>query len=339
VRRNAALAAIAAGATAATAAAAGTAYALHRRATDAAGTEEALAAAGRALPADLIHRFVPVSDGGRIHVVERGSGPPIVLVHGVTLGVAVWARQLRHLAGSHRVLAVGQRGHGQSSAGSEGYSFERMGRDLLEVLRVTGVRDAVLVGHSMGGMVVQELALRRPRELAEHVGGLVLVATSSGPLAPGPLGPAAARVLAAGGRRGLRRSERRGRSALSQRDLAAWAIRWNFGSHPRDADLELVRSMVTSMSPEAMVGLLGPLLSFDVHREIGSIALPTRVVVGSRDLLTPPRASRAIAEQIPGATLTVLAGCGHMVMLERADELEHLMADLSVEVTGSRGRR
>ena len=336
MRRNSA---IAAGAAGAAGAAAGAAYVLHRRAGSGGLGEDALAAAGRALPVDLTHRYVPVGDGGRIHVVDRGSGPPIVLVHGVTLGVAVWAPQLRHLAGGHRVLAVGQRGHGQSSAGSEGYSFERMARDLLEVLEATGIRDAVLVGHSMGGMVVQELALRHPRELAEHVGGLVLLATSSGPLVRGPLGPAMARALAAGGLVGLRHAERRGRGVLSQRDVASWAIRSNFGSNPRDADLELVRSMITAMSPAAMRGLLGPLLSFDVHREVGAIGLPTRVVVGSRDLLTPPRASRAIAERIPGATFTVLPDCGHMVMLERAEELDDLLADFSAEVAGGLGRR
>ena len=334
MRRNAA---IATGVAGATAAAAGAAYALHRRAVGGEDHEED--AARRALPADTSHHRVAVTDGGRIHVAERGSGPPVVLVHGVTLGVAVWARQLRHLAGSHRVLAVGQRGHGESSAGSGGYSFERMGRDLLEVLAATGVRDAVLVGHSMGGMVVQELAIRHPRELAAHVGGLVLVATSPGPLAPGPLGPAAARALTAGGRAGLRRAGRLGHGTLPQRDLAAWAVRWNFGSRPRHTDLELVRSMVTSMSPEAMAELLRPLLSFDMRREVGAIDLPTRVVVGSRDLLTPARASRAMAALIPGATCTVLEGCGHMVMLERADELEHLVHDLSLGVAGSPDRR
>jgi pimeloyl-ACP methyl ester carboxylesterase len=81
------------------------------------------------------------------------------------------------------------------------------------------------------------------------------------------------------------------------------------------------------------------LLTFDLRREIGSIELPTRVVVGSRDLLTPPRAARVIAQRIPDATLTVFRGCGHMVMLERARELDHVIDDLFVEILGSRGRR
>ncbi|HEX3948156.1 MAG TPA: hypothetical protein VHW47_10645, partial [Acidimicrobiales bacterium] len=80
-------------------AAAGTGYALQRvagRRWKVGG--DGLVAAERTLPADLRHHFVTVDDGGRIHAVERGEGPPLVLVHGVTLGVATWIPQLRQLA-------------------------------------------------------------------------------------------------------------------------------------------------------------------------------------------------------------------------------------------------
>jgi pimeloyl-ACP methyl ester carboxylesterase len=274
-----------------------------------------------------------------VHIVQRGSGPPVVLIHGIALGVAVWAPQLRHLGARHQVTAIGLRGHGQSVAGTGGFSIEQMADDTLEVLRALDVRDAIVVGHSMGGMVLQTLAARRPRELAAHAGGLVLVATSAGPVMPGPIGPLVAPALVAGGARGLRYSDRRGRGVLARRDVTAWVTRSNFGSHPRPADLQLVRSMVSTLAPATMAGLIGPLLTFDLRREIGSIELPTRVVVGSRDLLTPPRAARVIAQRIPDATLTVFRGCGHMVMLERARELDHVIDDLFVEILGSRGRR
>jgi pimeloyl-ACP methyl ester carboxylesterase len=336
VSRRAVLA-TAATAAAAAAGAAGVGYLLHRRAAGPADAGGAPADAGTALPADLVHHHVGVSDGGVLHVVERGSGPAVVLVHGVTLGVAVWARQLHDLGRCHRVIAVGQRGHGQSTAGSEGYSFDRMARDLVEVLDTLDVRDAVLVGHSMGGMVALTLAVDHRRAAARHVGGLVLASTTAGPAVPGPLGPVLAPVLVAGGARTLRRADRRGRGLLAQRDLASWATRSTFGARARPADVELVRSMATAMSPAAMSGLLGPLLHFDVRRGLGSIDLPTRVVVGSRDIQTPPRAARALAGGIPGAILTVLDGCGHTVMLERRDELAAVIEDLAREVAaGSR---
>ena len=96
--------------------------------------EDELASAGLSMPSDVQHHFVTTTDGGRIHVVEAGQGPPIVLVHGITLGVGIWVRQFRGLAGTHRVIAIDQRGHGQSIAGTDGYRFERLADDLIEVL-------------------------------------------------------------------------------------------------------------------------------------------------------------------------------------------------------------
>ncbi len=278
-----------------------------------------LAAAGLSLPADLRHRFVATSDGGRIHVVERGEGPTFVLVHGIMLTVATWAPQLRGLNG--RIVAISQRGHGQSRAGSEGYTLERLAADLAEVLDDLDVRDAVLVGHSMGGMVSLLLALSRPEELARHVRRLVLVATTPGPI----VAPRLAALAAAAATHALSGAERRGRGPLP-RAATVWASRTAFGASASRPDVELLRGMLDSMSPGPLAALLPHLLAFDVRDRLGAIALPVHVVVGNRDVLTPQREARKIAEGVPGARLTVLAGCGHMVMLERAEALRDLLA-------------
>jgi pimeloyl-ACP methyl ester carboxylesterase len=288
--------------------------------------------AGRTLPPDVVDRFVAVDDGGQIHTTERGEGPPIVLVHGVTLGVAVWAPQLRDLGDDgHRVIAVGQRGHGRSLAGEGGYSMERLADDLLETLQALEVTGAVLVGHSMGGMVAQLLAVRRGDELRRHVDALVLVATTSGPVLRAPTA-GLARLLTGGVDRGLRRAERRGRGMLPHEDLGPVAARLSFGADPSPADLELTRATMVAMSPTAVSGLLPGLLSFDVRAGLGAIELPTWVVVGSRDVMTPPRMARALATAIPRARLVVYEGCGHMVMLERASELNSLLERVSAQV-------
>ncbi|MGH9081854.1 MAG: alpha/beta fold hydrolase, partial [Acidimicrobiales bacterium] len=300
----------------------GAGYALER---SAAGRwrvdEEALAAGGRTLPADLEHHFVPVSDGGRIHAVERGEGPPVVLVPGITLGVATWAPQLRQLSRRCRVVAVSQRGHGQSVAGDGGYGLDRLADDLLEVLAALDVYDGVLGGHSMGGMVCQILAVRHPERIRRHVRRLVLIATSPGPVVAEPLVPA----LTALAGRGLRRAERRGGGLFPGHDVGVWATRLGFGARPAPADVELTRSMVDAMSPATLSALVPALLGFCARDRLAAVDLPTRVVVGSRDLLTPPRTGRALARLVGGAELSLLPGCGHMVMLERADELCDLL--------------
>ncbi len=301
----------------------GLAYAVQRTATLRwqVGADE-LAAAGRTLPGDLRHHFVAVSDGGRIHAVERGGAgieaPTVVLVHGICLGIATWAPQLRGLGG--RVVAVSQRGHGQSQAGADGYRFDRLGTDLLEVLDALDVRDAVLVGHSMGGMIAQLLAVTRPEELAGRVRRLVLVATTPGPLLTAPFSA----FITAGTGRVLAAAERRGRGPFPS-SLSIWAARTAFGARPSPADIQLLCWMLDAMSPAALAELLPHLLAFDVRERLGSVSLPTHAVVGTRDVLTPARTSRAIAARIPGARLTTLPGSGHMVMLERAEALCDLL--------------
>ena len=280
------------------------------------GAEE-LVAAGLALPPDIRHHFVSTSDGGRVHAVERGAGPTTVLVHGIMLGVAAWARQLHALPG--RVIAVSQRGHGQSRAGAEGFSFDRLAADLSEVLEVLDVRDAALVGHSMGGMIAQLLALSDP-DLSRRVRELVLVATAPGPIVPSPLSG----LLGAAAVRAIAGAQRSGRGLLP-RSATLWAARMAFGASPSPPDVELLRQMLDAMSPRALAALVPHLVSFDVRGRLGALSLPVHVVAGSRDVLTPPHTARAIVERVPRARLTLLAGCGHMVMLERPDALRILL--------------
>jgi len=293
-----------------------------------------LAAAGLSMPSDLEHHFVTASDGGRIHVIEAGQGPPIVLVHGITLGVGLWVRQFRALSGSHRVLAIDQRGHGQSLGGTDGYLFERLADDLIEVLAERDVTGAVVVGHSMGGMALQLAALSRPDDLAAHAAGLVLLSTDAGPTVPGPFGRPVGIAAARSAWRAARFAERHGKGVYPGSALATWGARASFGAHPDAADVELVRSISTAVSPRAMAELLAPLLAFDVRIRLAEIALPTIVVVGSRDLQTPPWRARAIAARIPGARLEVLEGAGHMIMLERPEELNALLERFSAELAG-----
>ena len=291
-----------------------------------------LAAAGLAVPDDVVRHDVTVSDGGRLHVVERGDGPPLVLVHGVTLQSAVWALQLRQLADRYRVLVIDQRGHGRSVAGTGGYLFDRLAEDLIEVLGALRVHRAVLVGHSMGGMVAETAALDHPDRLARHVAGLVLVATSADTFGRGRVGDRVRAASSAASQAGLRLAAERGWGIFPHQDVSTFVARASFGAGPRPADVEFTRSMIAAMEPGAMAELTASLLDFSVADRLGEIALPTAVVVGTHDLLTPPRAARVLAAGIPGASLTMLPGSGHMVMLERPDDLARVIDGLSTHL-------
>lgn len=288
-------------------------------------------AAGDSLPSDLEHHFVPVDDGGRLHVVERGSGPPLVLLHGLALSSAVWAPQIRLLSSDHRVIVLDQRGHGQSHAGSRGYSIDRLADDLVATLHALEVRHAVLAGHSLGGMVVLHAASRQRRELHSRVSSLLLVATAAGGPFSGFAAHRVAGTLSALAAHRLLRAERRGAGVLPRGDLAAWLVRLSFGARPVAADIELTRSLIDVMPPGALAELVRTVLTFDVRGELGAIDVPTRVLVGSRDVLTPPHRARALAREIPTSTLTVCPDAGHMLMLECAGEVNEALHELSLK--------
>ena len=128
-------------------------------------------------------RFVRLDahDGASIYAIERmppgavDSGteatradpiaqvPTIVLAHGITLSSRVWARQFRSLPDAgFRTIAFDGRGHGESTVGESGHSIENLADDLRSVLEALDLHDAILVGHSMGGMAVQALVIRHP---------------------------------------------------------------------------------------------------------------------------------------------------------------------------------
>jgi non-heme chloroperoxidase len=314
-------------------------YALQRRGAQRWHSDEAaIVAAGLTLPTDIVHHQIAVSDGGVIHCVERGSGTPIVFVHGVTLDVGIWAHQFRQLGANHRVIAITQRGHGESTAGDSGYSLDRLAADLGQVLVHLELTNAIVVGHSMGGMVTQLLALRQPEVLARHAAGIVLVATTAGPTLSGPAALGAIDSLVAVAGYGLRHSARQGRGLLPYRDLGTWIMRAQFGTNPSPAAMELVRLITARMSPAAMAELIPGLLSYDIRDELGKIELPTRIVVGTKDRLTPLRAARTMAAGIPDSTLEVYDGVGHLVMLERSAALEELIETFAGELSARSNR-
>ena len=136
------------------------------------------------LPADVTHRTVPTPDGGELHLIERGEGRPLVLLHGITLRADVWAPQFHQLADRYRVIAVDLRGHGTSTAGTDGYGLPRLATDLATVLETLDLRDAVFVGHSMGGMTIMQFCGDHPDVLDERVAGVVFVATRAHAVVP-----------------------------------------------------------------------------------------------------------------------------------------------------------
>lgn len=248
-------------------------------------------------------------DGTVISTVDAGNphGPPAVLVHGWMEDRRVWGPVARRLSASGmRVVAYDQRGHGRSTAGGDGYTIEALGSDLAAVLEALDLRQAIVAGHSMGGMAAQALCIDHPDVAAARVRGLVLVATTSGPL------------------RALRRAGSVLASPLLDRAmkdprLGPFLVRSDAGRHPVLAHLDAAVQMLVGTPGPTRTGFAQAMGAMDLAEGIAKLDLPVTVVAGERDRLLPLAHSRRMAERIPNARLEIVPDAGHLVPYEAPD--------------------
>ncbi|MEQ1786583.1 MAG: alpha/beta fold hydrolase [Acidimicrobiales bacterium] len=269
--------------------------------------------AGSTLPEGQAH-VVTTADGADLAVLVAGpdDGPTVVLAHCWTGMRAIWAIVARHLVlGGHRVVLYDQRGHGQSTLGDLPPSIEVLAHDLRTVLEAVDARDIVLAGHSMGGMSIQSYAREHPADFAERVRAVVLVATAARVLGR-PLPAAAVNRLMADGR-----AEWTRRGTVGHR-LARGAL----GQQASREHVALTLEGLAATTGTARAGFLVAMASMDL-RDAGPTLgqVPTTILVGTRDTLTPPRLGRQLAAGIPGADLHVIPGAGHMLPLESPDRI------------------
>lgn len=255
---------------------------------------------------------VTTDDGAHLAVTVAGAedGPTIVLAHCWTGTRATWATVARRLAlGGNRVVLYDQRGHGGSTNADALPSIPMLGDDLRAVLDATDTRDAMLVGHSMGGMSVMSYAAEHPEHFAEHVQGVVLVATAARILGR----PVPGRILNAALGDGHEWT-RRGR-------IGRAVVRGSIGQQPRRSHVDLTLDGFANTTPIARAGYLTAMAAMDLRHALETVSVPSAVLVGTRDVLTPPRLSRRLAEALPDAELVILPGAGHMLPLEEPDRI------------------
>jgi pimeloyl-ACP methyl ester carboxylesterase len=305
-RRNRALALGVAGLGAGVAAAA--AYSAARRHRD-----DVLDLSELALPDDVEKLAVTVDDGTTIHGITVGSGQPIVLLHGVTLSVATWPYQVAALRKEFRVIALDARGHGLSKFVGAVSGLDRLASDVAQVFAQLDLRDAIVVGHSMGGMMTQQMVLDYPELARERIAGTILLSTAA---APGQGVPFARSTT-----RRWRPGTAIGRVALPAGEVGYAFARLALGAKADPRYVAHTRNMTGGTHPHTLSHVLPHVVGFDVRSRLKDYAVPALVITGSRDLLTPPRVGRELARRIPGAEFEVVPGAGHMLMMERAEWL------------------
>jgi pimeloyl-ACP methyl ester carboxylesterase len=236
----------------------------------------------------------------RYAVREEAIAAMICFVHGSGGNARVWDQQVAGLPG-HPTLAVDLPGHGP--AGGEG--CVRIADYVAAVrarLDAVGAERTVLVGHSMGGAIAQAFALEHP----DRLDALVLVGTG-----------ARLRVLPRIFET-LERDHGEGVRFLMTLAVAPTAA-------PELVDLLARETMRTP--PRVIIGDFRACDAFDVMSRVSSIALPTLIICGEEDRLTPPRYARYLRDHIPGARLVMVNGAGHYVQVERPAETTRAIAE------------
>lgn len=292
---------------------------------------------------------VESADGVRLHteVFGRADAHPIVLAHGITCAIRVWAHQIADLARHYRVIAYDHRGHGRSGVPPRrsGYSMDHLAGDLDAVLRATlapGER-AVLAGHSMGGIAITAWAERHPVRVAELAHAVALINTTTGDVLrnldflPVPEQFSDARVRAAatllktlGGAPRMRVADR-----TSRRFVSAIAV-------GRDADpavSDFVFELFNDTPAAGRGGWARVLVDHLGQQHMGTknLTVPTLVIGSAQDRLLPMVSSRRIAATAPNLARFVELDGGHCAILERPGDVNDQLRWLIDSVT-QRGR-
>jgi 3-oxoadipate enol-lactonase len=251
---------------------------------------------------------VPHSHG--LYYERHGAGDPLLLITGWTISSAVFEPVLDLYSEHFECILYDHRGSARSS-GTSPATMGALADDATRLLTDLGIGRAHVYGLSMGGMVAQELALRRP----ERVQGLILGATTpGGPFAP-RLGPLEIFSIARGG--------------LAERSLRAPLLfSSRFRREQPERVTELVRHFTRHRSSDKTIGAQTLASArFDTLMRLGRLRAPTLVMHGERDDLVPLAASRLLAARIPDAELAIVPGAGHAYALEAPRESLDLLLD------------
>ncbi len=236
---------------------------------------------------------------------EHSPYPPLLLVHGAGGSHLDWPAELRQLAGT-RIIAIDLPGHGRSTG--RGYaSVKDYAEIVVALLDVLHIQRAVIVGHSMGGAIAQQIGLDHPQRVA----GLILIGTGSKlPVEP----------------------------TLPQRIIdepektVDWLIQWTWGANAPAENKQLGRKRLLEIAPPVLRGDYLACQAFDVRDRLEEIAAPTLVLASDQDQMVKLKFPQTLAERIPHASLVVIEGCGHMFPLEAAQTVSAAISKWLAEV-------
>jgi 3-oxoadipate enol-lactonase len=248
---------------------------------------------------------------------DSGSGRPVVLIHGYPFNRTLWNEQVEALSKNHRVIAPDLRGFGESEASDGPATMNRLAQDVALLLDHLEIARATIAGLSMGGYV----ALAFYKQLPSHVRALVLADTRA----------------QADTEEGKQTREQQAQKALSEgmagiADAMLPKLLTPETVSKRPDIVKRVRDMMLKTKPEgAAAALRGMAARDDQTSLLSKISVPTLILVGAEDAITPAADSEKMNQAIAGSQLIVLENAGHVSNLERTEQFNDAMLDFLKE--------
>lgn len=243
-------------------------------------------------------------DGASVAYDDVGAGAPVVFIHAFPLNRSMWAPQTRRLAAGARCVTLDVRGFGESSA-TPPFTMARFADDVAALLDARRIDRAAVVGLSMGGYIAFAL-WRRHRD---RVRAFVLADTR--PTADTPEGARRRRAL-------IDVARTQGSDAVAAQQLDVLVGRSTRAGNPEVA--ERIRGIIAAAPVAGIVGALEAMLARpDSTPTLATIDVPTLLVVGEEDGVTPVDDARAMQRAIPGSALEIIGRAGHLSNLEQPD--------------------
>lgn len=272
----------------------------------------------------MSHWFAP-EPGTEIHhvvtprlmmrVAEAGAGRPVVFIHGLGWDLSLWHPQIARLAHRYRAIAADTRGHGGTEAPAGPYDIAMFAEDWAALLDTMALRDVCLVGLSQGGMIAQRLAAERP----DLVAALVLVATAC------DSNPASEAIMESR----LAALETDGPEASAM--VAAQGIFSQGWREAQPGELSRFIAWRAAMPTAPIAAATRAAFGMDLKPLLPRIALPTLVISGAEDRLTPPPRQAEIASLIPGSRHAMVAEAGHIIPAEQPAAFSALLDEFLAE--------
>lgn len=244
-----------------------------------------------------------------LYFEESGEGDPIIFVHGWMEDYSMWSSQIEYFSREHRVIAYDQRGHGRSDKPEKGYSIRTLSDDLYSFTQNLNIERFTLIGHSMGGMTAMVFALDHP----EKISRLILIGTDA-------------------------------KSTLSLR-IMLWTLLHvlPYSTFAEGSDIKYFKPSEKMKKEATERALRTPkyaayecfkefCTNYDIRDRVSGIKVPTLIIVGDKDNLTPIKLSQYMNRQIKGSKLIIIPDSKHMPMIEKPEKVNAIIDEFINEV-------